>query len=362
MAKTRTALELGQEYPPPGEEAAIQQVMEIARKKYEEDCEKSGPPAQPGDVRARRDQHPKSHGCVKAEFTVQAGLPDNLRHGIFKEPRTYPAWIRFSSSNPTSPPDTNKDAHGMAMKLMGVEGEKVLEEEKHEMTQDFVMANNNTFFVRSAADYVGFTAAFAGGGFGGILLSFVFGVKPFEWRCLNPFKWRIHELKNLIKSVTRKITNPLQVQYWSQCPSKLGPHAIKFSAKPCSSEVDKMPASPGVDFLKEAVSRTLKEKEVSFDFMVQLQTDPVKMPVEDATIVWDEKLSPFRKVATIRIPTQDPDSQLKISEHLSFTPWHSLPDHRPLGNTNRIRRSVYDLISRLRHEKNDVKREEPTGT
>jgi len=105
-------------------------------------------------------------------------------------------------------------------------------------------------------------------------------------------------------------------------------------------------------------------EEVSFDFMVQLQTDPVKMPVEDATIVWDEKLSPFQKVATIRIPKQNPDlpAQLETSEHLSFTPWHSLPDHRPLGNTNRIRRTVYELISRLRHQKNKVARKEPTGS
>ena len=168
----------------------------------------------------------------------------------------------------------------------------------------------------------------------------------------------------MLKATQKAITNPLQIQYWSQCPSKLGPHAIKFSAKPCSSKVDPKPASPGDNFLQEAVSRLLKKEEVSFDFMVQLQTDPVKMPVEDSTMVWDEKLSPFVKVATIRIPVQNPDSpaQLEFSENLSFTPWHSLPDHRPLGNTNRIRRVVYELISRLRHQKNKVPRVEPTGT
>ncbi|MEP6913868.1 MAG: Dyp-type peroxidase, partial [bacterium] len=373
----RQDLKLGQEYPPRSEEAAIRKIKRIVREKYEEDFEE-------GEL-ARRDEHPKSHGCVKAQFIVHDNLPENLRYGVLKEPRTYPAWVRFSSSDPTSPSDTKRDAHGMAVKLMKVDGEKVLRDERYARTQDFVMANHNVFFVRSAAHYVRFISAFARGGVPGIVLSFVLGIKPFELRFLNPFKWRLHEFWNMLRATQTAITNPLQIQYWSQCPSKLGPDAMKFSARPCSSadglqpangvtpgvpwvlrEVAKLfhRASPGDNFLQEAVTRQLKKEEVSFDFMVQLQTDPVKMPVEDSTIVWSEKLSPFQKVATIRIPTQDPDdkAQLDISEHLSFTPWHSLPDHRPLGNTNRIRRTVYELISRLRHQKNKVPRVEPTGT
>lgn len=348
-------LEIGQEYPPPGEATVIGKIMQIARVKYEQDTECV--------TLAPRDEHPKSHGCVKAEFIVHDHLPKDLQYGVFQTPRTYPAWIRFSSSRPDSPSDKVKDAHGMAVKLMGVEGESV-PEDKNLMTQDFVMANHNVFFIRSASDYLLFVTAFARGGLKAIILSFVLGLKPFEMRFLSPFKWRLHEFKNMIVATQKTVTNPLQIRYWSQCPSKLGPHAIKFSAKPCSSEVDRMPASPGDNFLQEAVTRQLTMGPVSFDFMVQLQTDAVKMPVEDSTIVWDEKLSPFQKVATIRIPVQDPDSpaQLDFSENISFTPWHSLPDHRPLGNTNRIRRTVYEMISKLRHKKNDVPRVEPTGT
>ena len=350
----REDLKPGREYPPSSEAAAIRKIEQIVSKKYEEDFEEG--------TLARRDEHPKSHGCVKAEFIVHDN-PRDLQYGVFKAPRTYSAWVRFSSSDPTSPSDKKRDAHGMAVKLLGVEGEKVLENEKHLMTQDFVMANHNVFFVRSASDYLRFISAFAAGGVGGLILSFVLGVKPFEWRFLNPFKWRLHEFINMLKATQKAITNPLQIQYWSQCPSKLGPHAIKFSAKPVSAKVDAKPDSPSDNFLQEAVTRQLKKEGVDFDFMVQLQTDPVKMPVEDSTIVWDEKLSPFQKVATIRIPAQNPDSpaQLEFSEHLSFTPWHSLPDHRPLGNTNRIRRVVYELVSRLRHQKNKVARVEPTG-
>jgi hypothetical protein len=344
VIRTNTTLELGKEYPPPGEEANIEQVRQIIRQKLEQDYPPSIRPA-------RRDQHPKAHGCVKAEFIVDDNLPDRFRYGIFKSPRTYPAWIRFSSSASQIQPDTKKDSHGMALKLMGVEGEKILEEEKDEMTQDFVMANSKVFFVRSTSDYVTFAANFAQGK----LLSFFFG-----W---NPFKWRLHELKNMLSATQKSVSNPLQIQYWSQTPFQLGPHAIKFSAKPRSSQIDPMPASPGPDFLEEAIAKQLKTEDVYFDFLVQIQTDPVKMPVEDATIVWDETLSPFQKVATIRIPAQvfDLPAQKEFAENLSFTPWHSLPEHRPLGSTNRVRRSVYETISKLRHQMNNAPRQEPTG-
>ena len=345
MSQTQETLSLGQEYPPLGEESEIEQIVHISRQKLEQDYPPNTRPV-------RRDQHPKAHGCVKAEFIVHDDLPDNLCCGIFKEPRTYTAWIRFSSSASMIQPDTKKDAHGMAIKLLGVEGEKVLEQEKHEATQDFVMANSKVFFVRSTSDYVVFVSAFAKNK----LLSFFFG-----W---NPFKWRLHELKNMLLATTKTITNPLQIQYWSQTPYRLGANAIKFSAKPRFSKVDPMPASSNADFLQEAIAKQLSREDVYFDFMVQLQTDPVKMPVEDSTIVWDEKLSPFQRVATIRIPVQVFDSlqQIEFAENLSFTPWHTLPEHRPLGSTNRVRRKVYETISKLRHHMNNAPRQEPKET
>jgi len=86
------------------------------------------------------------------------------------------------------------------------------------------------------------------------------------------------------------------------------------------------------------------------------------MPIEDAGVTWSEEASPFRKVATIRIPAQifDTEEQMKMAENFSFTPWHSLPEHRPLGSINRARRLVYETISKYRHETNNAPRTEPT--
>jgi len=107
----------------------------------------------------------------------------------------------------------------------------------------------------------------------------------------------------------------------------------------------------------------LAGSDVCLDFMVQLQGSPKAMPVEDPTILWDERQSPFVKVATIRIPRQvfDTAEQNQLAEDLSFTPWHTLPEHEPLGGINRVRRVVYELISRLRHTVNGVPRQEPVG-
>lgn len=335
--------QLGGEYPPPNEAADIDAILTTLRRQYDHDYP-------PGKLPARRGQHPKAHGCVRAQFTVADDVPSELRHGIFAEPRTYDTWIRFSSSSPLMAPDTKRDAHGMAIKLVGVPGEKVLEDERDADTQDFILANSHAFFVRSTRDYVQFLQAFTTGR----TLSFFFGV--------SPFRLRLREFSNMLVAVGKRITNPLHTRYWSQTPYRLGPHAVKYSTVPRAQTTDPMPESPGPDFLREAMIETLRECEAVFDFLVQVQTDPVRMPVEDSTVVWDEHHSPFRRVATIRIPAQDFDTpkRQEFAENLSYNPWHSLPAHQPLGCMNRVRRSVYEMISRLRHERNSVPREEPT--
>lgn len=343
MSKT-PQLASGEEFVPPDEAAAVAEIERMICAQLEADYP-------PGVRPARRDQHPKSHGCVRAEFVIGNDVPERFRQGLFKNPGTYTAWIRFSSSASQIRPDLIRDAHGMAIKLVGVAGRKILPQEAEETTHDFVLANNPVFFVRNTADYVVFVRAFTAGK----LLSFFF-----DW---NPMRWRLHELVNMLKATQRPVFNPLQIQYWSQTPYQLGPHAVKYSAKSPQPPTDKVAVSASADFLQEAMARQLETHETTFDFMVQLQTDPKKMPIEDATIVWNEKLSPFVKVATIRIPAQQFDSPERrdFAENLSFTPWHALPEHRPLGNTNRVRRVVYESVSRLRHKKNQVPRAEPSG-
>ena len=75
------------------------------------------------------------------------------------------------------------------------------------------------------------------------------------------------------------------------------------------------------------------------------------MPIEDAMVEWKEKDSPYRKVATIRIPSQAFESadQIALAESIAFNPWHCLEAHRPLGGMNRARQAIYTELSKLRH-------------
>ncbi|MBE0502912.1 MAG: hypothetical protein IBX46_02185 [Desulfuromonadales bacterium] len=109
------------------------------------------------------------------------------------------------------------------------------------------------------------------------------------------------------------------------------------------------PQDPGNlpdDYLHQALVGQLKTREAVFELRVQLQTDPVAMPVEDASIVWDEALSIPIPVATLTIGVQDVDSLEGLTlaeecETMAFSPWNALAEHRPLGGINRLREAVY---------------------
>jgi hypothetical protein len=175
------------------------------------------------------------------------------------------------------------------------------------------------------------------------------------------FKARPEEAHAILSIGDQPLFNPLQVRYWSMTPYLLGPNAIKFSATPISRTTDRKPATTEPDFLREVMMKQVGAEDVYFECGVQLQTDPAKMPVEDPLVIWDEAQSPFQRVAIIRIPKQDigAKSWVEFARNLSFTPWHSLPEHRPLGSNNRARRVIYEAISEFRHKMNAAPRQEP---
>jgi hypothetical protein len=87
------------------------------------------------------------------------------------------------------------------------------------------------------------------------------------------------------------------------------------------------------------------------------------MPIEDPTVEWDERDSPYVEVARLAIPAQEfsTDAQNRFCEQLQFAPWHALPDHRPVGALNRARLAVYRAVSDRRHTRNGVRRAGPRG-
>jgi hypothetical protein len=151
-------------------------------------------------------------------------------------------------------------------------------------------------------------------------------------------------------------TNPtchLDIPYWSATPYLFGHgRAVKFIVAPTSARRSSLPSVLTDTYLKDAMRARLSESEATFDFMIQFQTDPDRMPIEDASLEWTQQDSPYVPVARIRIPPQSFDDPLRAArcEHEGFNPWHCLPEHRPLGGMNRARRAIYDAMVAFRNE------------
>ena len=328
-------MQLAQECIPPGEAQYAEDLAARLKAKIIRD--------NPTGI-MRRDAHPKMHGVVKAEFIVEPGLPPELRIGLFREPQTYRAWIRFSNQDGSINPDSGGDIRGMAIKLMGVPGQKVLAPEQDEQTHDFIVISTNVFVTEDVEE------------FDDLIKSMTGSLFAKAWFFLT--HWRVG--LNLYKSMI-KFANPLQIRYFSTTPYLFGTSAVKYSALPHIDAPDTIPRDPADDYLRLAMIKQLKSGAAKFDFAVQFQTDAEAMPIEDPGVEWKESMSPFRKVATIRILQQEFDSgkHKEFGENLSFSPWHALPEHRPLGGINRARKVVYRAISTFRHEYNHAVRKEP---
>jgi len=311
---------------------------------------------------ALRDAHAKTHGCVRASFAVDADLSGALRQGVFVSGKQYQAWIRFSNGASEINPDKAQDARGMAIKLVGVRGPKILPEEQDAQTQDFILINHPAFFVDSPRQYYA------------MLRVFHQRIITDRTNVLNALGASTHlGLRGSILALqvnATRIANPLYERYWSMTPYRLGTgtdrQAVKFLVKPCADEKPQAPglfSKPDEDYLRKAMASTLSSRAACFNFYLQPFKDFIDTPIEQATVAWSEDVAPPVHVATITIPIQTFDSseQMKFCENLSYTPWHALPEHRPLGAVNRTRRVVYTAVSKARHRLNGVLRTEPTG-
>lgn len=294
----------------------------------------------------KRDAHPKHHGCVYARLeTLPSELPENQRVGIFSpdQPTKFDAWVRFSNGDPdSSKPDAEGDVRGMAIKLMNV---------LHSATgvQDFLMMNSKSFFIKDTEEYLDLMNA--------LNSKFAFAIIKFA-----VFHSRFREVLNAAKEM--KVGNPLDVDYFSATPYKLGNTAVKWAMKSCVPDQNKsaVPTNPSPDFLGEILANSLEKNEACFELQVQLHNPNALMPIEDPTVEWSENQSKYFTIGKLTIPVQNnvrSAAQMSFCENLSFNPWKTLPEQRPLGAINRVRLQTYKAISEKRHLFNQLPMLEP---
>jgi hypothetical protein len=293
----------------------------------------------------------KTHGIVRAEFIVHEGLPAQFRHGIFAEPRRYRAWVRFSGPGPYITPDIDDVGFmSIAVKLLGVPGPKLMSEEK--LTQDMFGVSTPTFVtpdVRANAH---------------LQLASVKNAQIFHFVNFH----RPHLLDLIMQGLWVKTqSSPFEAPYFSCVPYLLGQdQAMQYSFWPKTkrrTRIPRLPLRPPDDYLRNAMVGALDAGDVDLDFRIQLQTDPFLMPLENAGVLWPERLSPRVSVATLHIPKQrfNSPAQLNFEKRLSYNPWHCIAEHRPLGNQSRARQRMYWTLAQLRHDMNAIPHYEPTG-
>jgi deferrochelatase/peroxidase EfeB len=294
----------------------------------------------------------KTHGIVHATVTIRDDLPTHMRHGIFATPRTFPAYVRFSGPGPDLPVDIEDAGFiSMAVKLMDVPGDKLMDDEKR--TQDLIGVCTPTFVTPNIRENAK-------------LQLWSFRDMPVFY-FLNPMD--SHILDFLMQALwTETQYNPLGHRFYSCVPYLLGEgQAMMYSFASRSEVITRIPGVPfgqvPPNYLRNNMVATLARQDVEFDLLVQVQTDAHRMPIENAAVRWPQKLSPFVPAATIHIPRQNIDTPTRVAlaKRMSMNPWHCLPEHRPLGNQSRARRRMYWHLSRLRQERNQTPHFEPTG-
>jgi hypothetical protein len=233
---------------------------------------------------------------------------------------------------------------GIALKLFGVEGEKLLPPDQDAVTHDFILQNHDVFFVDTAKDMCEFTCQSLNG-------------KEEEYLKAHPVTARVlADMKKTVDSV-------LETSYWSVLPYRFGgKRYVKYKLEP-----EEVPPGSGEKpdyedpfYLRADLHARLKRGGARIRFLVQFRMDDA-MPLDQATVRWSEEASRPVHVATLVLPRQDLDArgQSTYGENLAFNPWHALPEHEPVGSIALARKVVYQASANVRRNFNAIPLNEP---
>ena len=394
-------MKLFTEYPEQEEQKYYTLLAELAKKQMDKLY---------GDKQlAKRDTHAKTHAGVRGSLEIfdfepeiikdelikqtkltKAQVKDlDLKQGLFARPKQYPVWLRFANGRTTVENDYVTDTRSMSVKIMDVEGERL--PQSHELrTQDIITQNAAIFFIKTIKDYHGF--------FSSVVES---KQAALRWLLTNPRQFLA--LQKITKPTPKSL---LTEKYWSGSAYSLGlpenfaekqpgldpvtyPLVIKYAFTPVSPQppysqlsLQSRPGIPQLPFVDRAralgldeskpdnyyrdeliEALTKPEAKYCWNFGIQVQTSP-QMSIDDVTIPWNEKKSPFFTVGRLTVQHQVIDfaQQEEFAENLRFSPWNGLVAHRPVGALNRLRNVVYPIVAEYRHRKSGLKPLETTST
>jgi hypothetical protein len=323
----------------PGEEALVTAFLRTIEQQQRDAAGADGP--------LRRGFHAKFHLGAEAELRVLDGLPEHARQGVFSQPGTIPAVVRFSNGHFSIRQDDKREPRGIAIKLVGVAGPKLHPGDPDAVTQDFLATSHSvTSTVRNLRQFIAFIESISD------------GVPRLPLRLVR--RVGVREAGRILTAFVRTVILPkvhsMAVEHYAgTAPIRFGPYAARFTVRPAKGTAPARERPRTNDFLREELEERLREGDLVFDFVAQFFVDEAQTPIEDTSIAWDPAVAPFVKVAELRIPRCDlsrdeaaRETSRKVDQ-LSFSPWHALEDHRPLGNVMRARKVAYEASADLRH-------------
>jgi hypothetical protein len=322
--------------------------------------------------RAVRFAHAKSYGIVRASVKVETDLAPEYAQGIYAVPATYEAVIRFSNGLGHLGPDAILGPmFGAGLKFFNVPGHSIIENEAVVSNFDYAMINAPVFFANTAKDYVVLERLFDA--LPGALMdprTAKTWLHDFLTRggTLPPDEWLWDEFLVVISLGKTPWRNPLLSSYWTMGPVRHGKYVAKLRITPLPSAAEQvrirdLDPLTNPEAVRDSLVADIGDHDYTFELQAQLCVDPLQMPIENSSIDWSERLSPFTKIATIHIPKQDISSpaNLDIADRISISPWRTRDDHVPMGQIMTVRREVYRRSAEVRRQINQQPQREPSS-
>lgn len=285
-----------------------------------------------------RGLHHKAHGGLKAELRTTGDGPAWSRVGIFASAGRYAAYARFSNGSGLHQPDKTPDVRGLAVKVVGVPGRKLIPGMEDERTQDFLAILAESVPFHTPEEFVGLVVALSGSPL--LALPRLLGVFGFS-RLLKV-------LGQLKQGLSVPFPTCVGRTFFSALPIRWGETAVKYSFEPINPPAaqEGLTAADAPDGLARDLAAQIAAGPLRYALRVQPYVDPQRTPIEDATVAWDTAASPWTTVGELTILKQDVHSEegTRIAtavERWSFDPWHAPEEFRPLGALMRARAPAY---------------------
>ncbi|MFB9981031.1 LodA/GoxA family CTQ-dependent oxidase [Mesorhizobium kowhaii] len=294
-----------------------------------------------GQCPVRRPVFLKPHGVAHGKLVVRENLPDELRVGLFAGSE-YPAWVRFSSDTAPTVSDF-KTTVGIGVKLFNVPGAKLVGN-PDDVTADLIFQNHDRFFVDTASDMCAFTQA---------------GVVEHDY---DKYLKQHPLTAQILDEMAKPVVSVLAETYWGILPFSFGEDGyVKYRLEPTLdlNGLTEAPVDP--TYLAADLQARLASGPASFRFSVQHRTDPATMPLDAATVRWDELVSPWIWIADLHLDNQDVAArgQAEYGENLAMNIWRVPAEHAPVGSIAEARKVVYAASADQRRNINGIPVGEP---